>query len=94
MAASQVVHVIDDDADVRQSLAFLLSAAGLVEMRPDAQRRIYALRPDPLRGLDLWLARYRGLWEQQFERLDEVLKEMQAGANRTTTRQRRARRKK
>jgi two-component system response regulator FixJ len=26
---SQVVHVIDDDADVRQSLAFLLSAAGL-----------------------------------------------------------------
>ncbi len=29
MAASGVVHVIDDDADVRQSLAFLLSAAGL-----------------------------------------------------------------
>jgi len=26
---SQVVHVIDDDADVRQSLAFLLSTAGL-----------------------------------------------------------------
>jgi two-component system response regulator FixJ len=29
MPASAVVHVIDDDADVRQSLAFLLSAAGL-----------------------------------------------------------------
>lgn len=29
MPNSQVVHVIDDDADVRQSLAFLLSAAGL-----------------------------------------------------------------
>ncbi|MGD9884411.1 MAG: response regulator FixJ [Reyranella sp.] len=29
MPASQVVHVIDDDADVRQSLAFLLSTAGL-----------------------------------------------------------------
>lgn len=29
MATSQVVHVIDDDADVRQSLAFLLSTAGL-----------------------------------------------------------------
>lgn len=28
MTANQVVHVIDDDADVRQSLAFLLSTAG------------------------------------------------------------------
>ena len=29
MASSEVVHVIDDDADVRQSLAFLLSTAGI-----------------------------------------------------------------
>ena len=29
MTADGVVHVIDDDADVRQSLAFLLSTAGL-----------------------------------------------------------------
>ena len=29
LSNSQVVHVIDDDADVRQSLAFLLSTAGL-----------------------------------------------------------------
>lgn len=29
MPSDQVIHVIDDDADVRQSLAFLLSTAGL-----------------------------------------------------------------
>jgi len=29
LASSEVVHVIDDDADVRQSLAFLLSTAGI-----------------------------------------------------------------
>jgi len=29
LANSEVVHVIDDDADVRQSLAFLLSTAGI-----------------------------------------------------------------
>ena len=29
MPVTTIVHVIDDDADVRQSLAFLLSTAGL-----------------------------------------------------------------
>ena len=56
----------------------VLSESGLVEVRPDAQRRIYALRAEPLRELDLWLQRYRGLCEEQFERLDQVLEELQA----------------
>jgi DNA-binding transcriptional ArsR family regulator len=55
-----------------------LSDAGIVEMCPDAQRRIYALRAQPFREIDGWLERYRRLFEEQFERLDEVLKEMQA----------------
>ena len=40
----------------------VLRAAGLVEVRPDAQRRWYALRPEPLAELDAWLAPYRRLW--------------------------------
>ena len=55
----------------------MLSDSGLVEIRPDAQRRVCALRVQPLRDLDLWLGRYRQLWEEQFERLDEVLAEIQ-----------------
>ena len=39
-----------------------LSDAGLVRVRPDGQRRIYALRPEPLRELDAWLAPYRRAW--------------------------------
>lgn len=54
-----------------------LSDSGLVEVHADAQRRIYALRPEPLQELDRWLDRYRGMWEEQFERLDVVLAEMQ-----------------
>jgi len=54
-----------------------LSDSGLVEVRADAQRRIYALRPEPLQELDRWLDRYRGMWEEQFERLDAVLVELQ-----------------
>jgi DNA-binding transcriptional ArsR family regulator len=55
-----------------------LSDAGLVEVRPDAQRRIYALRVQPFQEIDGWLERYRSVFERQFERLDQVLEELQA----------------
>jgi DNA-binding transcriptional ArsR family regulator len=40
----------------------VLRDAGLVEVRQDAQRRWYRLRPDPLVEIDAWLAPYRRLW--------------------------------
>jgi DNA-binding transcriptional ArsR family regulator len=51
----------------------VLSEAGLVDVRVDAQRRIYALRPAPLQELEVWLERYRRLWEANFQRLDALL---------------------
>jgi DNA-binding transcriptional ArsR family regulator len=54
----------------------VLSAAGLVDVRVDAQRRIYALRPAPLQELEVWLERFRRLWEDNFQRLDAVLEEL------------------
>jgi DNA-binding transcriptional ArsR family regulator len=47
----------------------VLREAGLVEVRQEAQRRIYSLRPEPLAELDEWLSRYRNLWEQRFDAL-------------------------
>jgi len=55
-----------------------LSDAGLVEVNPDAQRRIYALRAQPFQEIDGWLERYRSAFEDQFARLDQVLEELQA----------------
>ena len=40
----------------------VLRAAGLVDVRPRAQQRVYALRPEPLQELDEWLSAYRGSW--------------------------------
>src|ERR1700682_6233291 len=54
----------------------VLSAAGLVDVRVDAQRRIYALRPAPLQELEGWLEKYRRLWEGNFQRLDALLDEL------------------
>jgi DNA-binding transcriptional ArsR family regulator len=43
----------------------LLREAGLVQVRRDAQRRIYALDPTGLAELDAWLGRFRRHWTSQ-----------------------------
>ncbi len=47
----------------------VLRQAGLVEVRQQAQRRVYSLRPQPLAEVDEWLGRYRALWEQRLDAL-------------------------
>jgi len=51
----------------------ILSEAGFVTMRPDGQRRLYALRPDRFRELDDWLDHYRALWEARLDRFGATL---------------------
>jgi DNA-binding transcriptional ArsR family regulator len=47
----------------------VLREAGLVDVRQDAQRRVYSLRADPLADVDEWLGPYRALWEQRLDAL-------------------------
>jgi DNA-binding transcriptional ArsR family regulator len=51
----------------------VLREAGLVHVHPDAQRRVYALRPEPLAALDAWLAPFRRLWEGRLDALEQHL---------------------
>jgi len=51
----------------------VLLEVGLVEVRPEAQRRIYTLRPDRLAELDIWLNRYRRFWSNRLDALDRHL---------------------
>lgn len=57
----------------------VLSSAGLVDVRVDAQRRIYSLRPAPLQELEVWIEKYRLIWEGNFQRLDALLSELKSG---------------
>ena len=54
-----------------------LRDAGLVEVRPDAQRRYYRLQAGPLRELDAWIAPYRRFWEQRLDALEAHLDTME-----------------
>jgi len=56
----------------------VLSDAGLVDVRPVAQQRIYQLRSEPFNELDKWLATFRRAAEERFDRLDELISERKA----------------
>jgi DNA-binding transcriptional ArsR family regulator len=55
----------------------ILSESAFVTVRPDGQRRFYALRPEPFRELDDWLGRYRALWDERLDRFEAGLKARQ-----------------
>jgi DNA-binding transcriptional ArsR family regulator len=57
----------------------VLREAGLVTARSDAQRRLYRLRPEPLRAIDEWLAPYRRLWSASLDALERHLDAMPDG---------------
>jgi len=57
----------------------VLREAGLVTARSDAQRRVYRLRPEPLRAIDEWLAPYRRLWSASLDALERHLDAMPDG---------------
>ena len=51
----------------------VLREAGLVQVRQEAQRRVYAIDPGPLAELDVWLAPYRRLWNDSLDELGRHL---------------------
>jgi DNA-binding transcriptional ArsR family regulator len=53
----------------------ILHDAGFVSVRPEGQRRLYSLKPEPFRELDKWLAQYRSLWEARLDRFGDALEE-------------------
>ncbi|MBZ0303111.1 MAG: metalloregulator ArsR/SmtB family transcription factor [Anaerolineae bacterium] len=55
----------------------VLRDAGLVSVRKDGQRRWYELRPEALAEVDGWLQPYRHLWEARFDRLENLLDQLQ-----------------
>lgn len=54
----------------------VLRDAGFVEARVDAQRRVYRIRPEPLREVDAWLAPFRHFWSGHVDALERHLDRM------------------
>ena len=55
----------------------VLERAGLITRGREAQWRPCRIEPEALKGVDDWLDRYRRLWEERFDRLDDYLSALQ-----------------
>jgi DNA-binding transcriptional ArsR family regulator len=66
----------------------ILERAGLITAGRDAQRRPRRLEGKPLGEASAWLEQYRTVWEQNFQRLDGLLAQMQRTSARKRTRRR------
>src|SRR5256886_7801987 len=51
----------------------VLREAGFVESTVDAQRRLYRLKPEPLKEIDTWLAQFRWFWSAHIDALEHHL---------------------
>jgi len=54
----------------------VLREVGAVESRGEGRRRLYRVNGEALRPIFDWVSRYQRLWEERFERLDDVLEDL------------------
>jgi DNA-binding transcriptional ArsR family regulator len=83
---NEVVERLDiHQSGVSRHLGILLDA-GFVRVRAEGQRRLYSLRPEPFRELEVWLESYRRLWEGRLDRFEKAVEEKKAGKSKSKER--------
>ncbi|GED29686.1 MULTISPECIES: ArsR/SmtB family transcription factor [Brevibacillus] len=59
----------------------VLSENGILEVKAEANRRIYKLRSEPFQALDTWVKSFQSVMESRFDNLEEYLRELQGKEN-------------
>ena len=74
---NELVELLDISQPKISKQLKVLREVGLVQVRHEAQKHWYGLCPEPLAEVFNWVVNYRSLIEERYERLDELLKNMQ-----------------
>lgn len=77
-AAGEIVNAFEVSAPAISQHLKVLREAGLVEMRADAQRRIYRLNPEGLDEMDAWIRNVRRFWAGRLDDLERELRKPEA----------------
>lgn len=79
-SAGEIVSVVQHEFGISQPAVSqhlrVLRENGFATARPDGARRVYAVDPVSLKEIDRWLEPFRRGWEERYERLDEVVREL------------------
>lgn len=73
-SAGEIVEEFDVSAPAISQHLKALRDAGLVQVRADGQRRIYALDPAGLEAIDAWLEKVRRFWSRRLDALERELR--------------------
>jgi DNA-binding transcriptional ArsR family regulator len=75
MAASDIYQQFDATPPAISQHLKVLREAKLVKVKKQAQKRLYEVDPDGVREFELWAKRTMQRWNNQFDRLDQILQE-------------------
>jgi len=77
-SSGEVVEVISEEFGIGQPAVSMqlriLRESGFASVRAEGRRRLYAIDPAPLAGVDAWLAPFRAFWEQRLDALELELR--------------------
>ncbi len=70
---STLVETIGMSQPVVSKHLRILRDAGFVRVKPDGQRRLYSINPEPLEEVDAWIQPYRKFWSERLDALEQHL---------------------
>jgi DNA-binding transcriptional ArsR family regulator len=77
-AVGDIVERMDiQQSGVSRHLRILMEA-GIVQVRPEGQKRLYSLRKEAFDELEVWVAGYRRHWESRLDRFGAALERNRA----------------
>jgi DNA-binding transcriptional ArsR family regulator len=71
--AGQLQDVADISAPAISRHLKVLREAGLIRQRVDRQHRYYAIAPEALQAVNVWVEYHRKFWETSLDRLERAL---------------------
>jgi len=76
LTVGEIAHKLELSQPHTSKHLKVLSDSGIVEVRAEANRRYYKLRPEPFRSLASWIKSFQGIMEERLDNLDRLLQEL------------------